>query len=278
VDCGALYQFLEDSVRTAGPVGEEMLQKWAEIQKQIGVDVQRDVVAWLDGQFISVTLDGERGSVWLVKVKDEEIARAKVGAALGFLSTQLSDAIAKQPALAGLAMLAIHTSEIEDQRLTGFQNIHSAFSPQPAVWGVQDGYLMFGSSADAVALCLATARGEHPNVRKNARVMSEALLPDGPVDSVSLADQRGLGESIAKGLGIVSMVSGMLGAFIPEPSVRPVITRLAGILAKLTPVVRKINFYKSTASQTTFDGLAWRTRTVTHYFAPAERPTTAESR
>jgi len=278
VDCGALYRFLEDSVRAAGPVGEEMLQKWAEIQKQIGVDVQRDVVAWLDGQFISVTLDGERGSVWLVKVKDEETARAKVGAALGFLSTQLSDAIAKQPALAGLAMLAIHTSEIEDPRLTGFQNIHSSFSPQPAVWGVQDGYLMFGSSADAVALCLATARGEHPNVRKNARVMSEALLPDGPVDSVSLADQRGLGEEIAKGIGIVSMVSGMMGAFIPEPSVRPVITRLAGILAKLTPVVRKINFFKSTASETTFDGLAWRTRTVTHYFSPAERPTTAGAR
>ncbi|MBP7746310.1 MAG: hypothetical protein KA383_09255 [Phycisphaerae bacterium] len=278
VDCGALYRFLEDSVRAAGPVGEEMLQKWAEIQKQIGVDVQRDVVAWLDGQFISVTLDGERGSVWLVKVKDEETARSKVGAALGFLSTQLSDAIAKQPALAGLAMLAIHTSEIEDPRLTGFQNIHSSFSPQPAVWGVQDGYLMFGSSADAVALCLATARGEHPNVRKNARVMSEALLPDGPVDSVSLADQRGLGEEIAKGIGIVSMVSGMMGAFIPEPSVRPVITRLAGILAKLTPVVRKINFFKSTASETTFDGLAWRTRTVTHYFSPAERPTTAGAR
>lgn len=278
VDCGALYKFIEDSVRDAGPVGEEMLQKWAEIQKQIGVDVQRDVVAWLDGQIINVTLEGERGSVWLVKVKDEETARAKVGAALEFLSTQLSDAIAKQPALAGLAMLAIHTSAVEDPRLAGFQNVHCAFSPQPGVWGVADGYLVFGTSAEAAALCLATARGEHPNVRKNARVMSEALLPDGPVDSVSLADQRGLGEEIAKGIGIVSMVSGMLGAFIPEPSVRPVITRLAGILAKLTPVVRKINFYKSTASQTTFDGLAWRTRTVTHYFSPAERPTTAGAR
>ena len=43
------------------------------------------------------------------------------------------------------------------------------------------------------------------------------------------------------------------------------------MLAKLTPVVRKIDFYKSTATCTTFDGHSWHTQTVTHYVSPAER-------
>ena len=88
---------------------------------------------------------------------------------------------------------------------------------------------------------------------------------------MTLTDERELGAKLAKGIGIVSMVSGMLGAFIPESQPRLVISKIAGILAKLTPVVRKIDFYKSTASSTTFDGQTWHTRGVTHYFTPEER-------
>jgi tetratricopeptide (TPR) repeat protein len=272
-DVGELYKFLEDSFRLLGPTGEELLAKWAEIQKTLGVDVQKDIVDWIDGGFISVTLADGRGSVWLFKVTDEQVAREKVGAAVDFLSTKLMEAVAKNPALAGLAMLSVQTSPAEHEQLEGFQNLHFAMSPQPAVWGVADGYLIFGSSADAAALCLATARGEHPNIRENARVMSEALVPTGPFASATLTDRRNLGEELAVGMGVGSMVCGMLGAVVPDPKVRPVIGKISGMLAKLTPVLRKIDFYKSTASQTTFDGQTWHTRGVTHYFSPTERAT-----
>ena len=68
-----------------------------------------------------------------------------------------------------------------------------------------------------------------------------------------------------------SMGLGMAGAMIPDQDARPIIAKIAGMLAKLTPVVRKIDFYKSSASYTTFDGQAWHTRAVTHYVSPAER-------
>ncbi|MBU0617635.1 MAG: hypothetical protein KKI02_07950 [Planctomycetes bacterium] len=270
-DVGELYKFLEDSVRLLGPMGEEALAKWAEIQKTLGVNVQKDIVGWIDGGFISVTLADGRGSVWLFKVTDEQVAREKVGAAVDFLSTKLMEAVAQNPALAAIAMLSVQTSPAEHEQLEGFQNLHFAMSPQPAVWGVADGYLIFGSSADAAALCMATAKGEHPNIRNNARAMSEALVPAGPFASVALTDRRNLGEELATGMGVGSMVCGMLGAAVPEPKVRPVIAKISGMLAKLTPVVRKIDFYKSTASHTTFDGQMWHTRGVTHYFSPAER-------
>ena len=268
----ALYKFLEDSFHELGPTGEELLGKWGELQKTIGVDVQKDIIDWIDGGFISVALADGRGSVWLLKVTNEQVAREKVSAALEFVSTKIPEAIGKNPALAPLAfMSSLSTSPLERDDLRGFESIQFAFLPQPAVWGVADGYLVIGSSADAAALCLATARGNHPGIRKNARVMAEALIPDGPFTRVSLTDQRKLGEELAEGIGMVSMVSGMLGPVMPEPKLRLMLTKLTSMITKLAPVARKIDFYKSTASLTTFDGQNWRTRQVTHYLSPAER-------
>ena len=130
---------------------------------------------------------------------------------------------------------------------------------------------MFGSTADAVKMCRATAKGNHPNIKNNTRAMSEAILPEGPFASVSLTDQRGLGKELAAGIGIATMITGVMGAFIPEPKVRPVLGKISGILSKLTPVALKIDFYKSTSQYTTFDGKAWHTRAVTNYRSPAER-------
>jgi tetratricopeptide (TPR) repeat protein len=267
-DLDELYKFLEDTVRAVGPKGEELLAMWAGLQQQLGFNVKKDVIGWIDGGSVSVTLDDDRGSVWLIKVSNEQIAREKVGAAIEFLSTKLTEAMAKNPAL---AMLAVTRSPTHDERLAEFENLQFTISPQPVVWGVADGHLIFGTSAKAVALCLDTAAGKHPNIRNNQRAMEEALLPTGPFTSVSLTDQRALGDELATGIGVVSMMGGMLTMAIPEPEVRPVVAKLAGMIAKLAPVARKIDFYKSTASYTTFDGQAWHSRMVTHYVSPSER-------
>jgi hypothetical protein len=208
----------------------------------------------------------------MMKVTNEQVAREKVAAAIKYSSTKFGEVVAKNPKLAGLAtMLTLRTSPLEHDQLVGFQNLHFAMVPQPAVWGVADGYLVFGSSADAVALCMATARGDHPNIRSNARAMREAIVPSGPFVSVTLTDKRHLGDELMGLTQGVSMAAGMMGAFVPRPEVRPVLTKVSAMLAKLGPVAREIDFYKSTATSTTFDGQAWRSRAVTHYFSPEER-------
>ena len=58
---------------------------------------------------------------------------------------------------------------------------------------------------------------------------------------------------------------------IPEPKARTVLMQLASMVAKLAPAAQEIDFYKSAASCTSFDGRAWRTHQVTHYFSPEER-------
>ena len=267
-DLGELYKFIEDSFRVAGPKGEGLLAQWEQIQQQFGIDVKQDVIAWIDGGFVSVTLEDAKGSVWMIKVTDEETARSKVGAAIEFFSTKLSEGAAQNPML---NMLAVRKSPAVHEKLEGFENLFFGMLPQPVVWGVADGHLIFGSSADAVALCLATAKGEHPNIRQNARVIGEALVPEGPFASVALTDRRALGKELAQVIGVISMASGMATMAIPDPEIRPVISKLAGMLGKLTPVVSKIDFYKSAATHCTFDGRAWHTRMVTHYVTPEER-------
>ena len=58
---------------------------------------------------------------------------------------------------------------------------------------------------------------------------------------------------------------------IPNPEAQQVAGKVVGMIGKLGPVVRKIDFYKSTASYTTRDGNVWQTRSVTHYKSPTER-------
>ncbi len=271
-DLGQLYKFIEDSIRTTGPIGEQMLHEWAMFQENVDFSVEEDVLAWFDGDSVSVTLEGDLGSVSLIKVTDEAIAREKIDAAVKWASNMMTEVGAANPML---MMMAFQTSPTADERLAGFQNLHLTMLPQPMVFGVADGYLIFGSSAEGVALCLETAKGNHPGIRENARVMQEALVPPGPFVAVSLTDQRRMGQQLAEGIGMVSMGAGMLAAFIPEPEVRPVIMKLAGILSKLTPAAKKIDFYKSTAAYTTFDGDTWHTHSVTHYVSPDERTVSA---
>lgn len=268
-DPTAAYDYLEDTIRDSGETGTELLGHWQEVQEEFGVNIRRDVVSWIAGTAITMTLEDNRGWVSLIKVTDEQRARDQVNRLLDTAATKVQELASRIPPL---AMLTSRRSPVTRDGLEGFESLHVTFAPAtPIVWGVADGHLILGSSADAVALCRETAAGRHPNVLENPRVQAEALLPDGPVASVSFSDRRQLGQDLAMATGVVSMVLGPMAMSIPEERPRSIMTRLTGLLAKLPPVLGQIDFYKSTASVTTFDGRAWHTRRIIHYVDPAER-------
>jgi tetratricopeptide (TPR) repeat protein len=275
-DLGELYTFIEDTVRGLGPKGDEYLAKWAGIQEKMGVNVRKDVLGWVHGELITVTMKQPLGQAWvgMLKVTDEAIAGEKLTSALEFLSTSLQEMAQENPML---AMLAVRTAPTIDERLPGFHNVTVGMMPEPAVCGVKDGYLILGTSAEAVALCLATAAGEHPNIRENTELMGEAVIPKGSFRSVSFTDKRNLGTEIAQIIGVVSMAGGMAAMVIPEPDVQQPIMKILRMVAKLGPVAQKIDFYKSSAEYATFDGKVWHTRSVTNYRSPAERVALSQS-
>ncbi len=270
VDLDTLYGFIEDTIRSFGPKGEEILGQWAGIQEQIGLNVRKDIFGWIEGSSIKITLEQPmgNGTVFMLGVSNEDMAREKIAAGLDSLSNALQQAAQQNPML---AMMAVRTTPLTHEKLSGFHNIMVGMQPQPIVCGVVEGHLVLASSADAVATCLATAAGEHPNIRKNSRFMAEGVIPSGSAQSVSFTDKRALGAKLAQASSIMATVGGMAAMAVPDPQAQQMLAKVLGIVSKLSPVAQKIDFYKSSADYVTFDGKAWYTRSVTNYQSPGER-------
>lgn len=267
VDLKALYRFVEDTFLQTGEWGKALWAKGQQFLAELGLDLQRDLLDWLDSEIVTISL--ESGDfVLLVKVHDEQLAREKIATALEFLSGTFTAFASQNPML---AMLAFTREPTVHENLPGFEELRFLTAPQPLVWGTAEGYLVFGGSAESAALCLETARGNHPNIRHNERFKTEGLLPAGPFISLAFTDESSFGEDVANVLSAIAMSSGMISLAIPEPEVRNVVARATTMLGKLVPVARRIDFYKSTTSLTTFDGQRWRTEYLTHYFSPDER-------
>ena len=66
-DLDGLYQFIEGVIRDGGPKGETLLAKWAGVQEQVGVNVRRDIIGWIQGDSVNVTLADKGGSVFMLK-------------------------------------------------------------------------------------------------------------------------------------------------------------------------------------------------------------------
>lgn len=270
IDIKALYKFLVDTARAVGPNGEQILAQWAALQAQHGFDVNKDFLDWFTGDSVVVgmNIDGRESSVFMLRVSDEAKAREKLNAAIEFLSVTLKELATQNPML---AMIAVRTMPTAHEKLTGFQDLFVGMTPKPFTCGVADGHIILAQSAEAAALCLATAAGEHPNISKNSRLMSESLRPKGAVKSISYKDERQFGAQIATVLGSLSMAGQMATMMIPDPKIQQIAGKVLGMVAKLGTVATKLDFYKSSASDTTFDGTTWHTRSVTHYASPSER-------
>jgi hypothetical protein len=205
----------------------------------------------------------------MVRVTDEAAATEKIVGTLDRLPAKMQELAAQNPQM---AMMAPQVMPATNEKLSGFRRLGFAMAPMLApVVGVADGHVIIGSSEEVVALCLATGAGEHPNVTKNELIMSEALVPPGPFTGVAFDNKRAFGAELAGALAGIQMAAGMAAMAPLPPEAHGALTKGLTILGKLTPAVEKINFYKSAASYTTFDGQTWYTRKATHYVAPAER-------
>ena len=269
IDLDALYSYLLASITDLGPAGEQILGQWEQIQQQAGFDLQKDVFGWIDGASVnsSFVLEGREAWVSMLKVKDEQAAREKLDLGLDLGLKKLAELSAEIPQL---ALLSMRAKAVEREGLQGFHELALVMAPQPMICGVQDGWLICGSSEDAVLLTLATGRGEHQNARENAELMARALVPESPAGMVSFRDHSQDAQAMAGVLGSLSMMAGMAGMAIPDEDARDAVMKVFGIIAKLAPVVAAIDFYESSSAHSTFDGDRWHALSVTHYVPASE--------
>jgi tetratricopeptide (TPR) repeat protein len=267
LDLDALCAYLEGTVRELGPLGEQLWSRWEKIQEEVGVDVRHDLLGWIEGATIQATFEQEGASdwVWMMRVKNEQTADRLLGQAVELVPPTMQRLVAKAPPL---ALVSPRFQPCSDPALEGFQKLWIGMMQRPLVLGVHKGWLWVGSRDEAVRLVLATDAGEHPALRENDVLMARAQWPDGPATAISFRDHRGDAEEAAGIVTFLSGTAGMAAMAIPDPQVRELATGVCELLTRLGPVVRKIDFYRSTSSWTTFDGERWHTRKVIRY-APA---------
>ncbi|MHC4844857.1 MAG: hypothetical protein ACYTCU_01710, partial [Planctomycetota bacterium] len=262
-----LYTFLESSIAETGPLGDKLLGDWNAIQESWGVNVEQDVLGLLGGQSVQATfkLGAHEEWVWMSEVENEEFAAEMLAQGLAAAPKLITELSKENPMM---AMMGVRSWQTRNEELAGFHEVMVGMSQQKTMAGVHDGWLVLGSSPEAVLLTRATAAGEHPNVLENEDVMGAALTPEGPAIMVTFTDHSGDAVEAGNAIRSIAMVGGMVGGMIPDPEAQSVIGRIIGIVSGLAPVVEAIDFYDTSSSHVTFDGQVWRTRSVTHYVPP----------
>jgi hypothetical protein len=264
MDLEPLYDFAHAALAGCGPVGEGLLETWREAQQAWGLDVRADLLAPLGSDMISANLSLEHGDawVWMLSVDDERAVATQLDRLMAGLPGWIAAASREAPPL---AMLGLRIQPTRDAALPGFHEVVVGMVQGGMICGVSDGWLVAADSPATVRLVRDTAAGRHPDLRANERLVSAALLPEGPALRVSFTDHAGDAQAVAGVLRMIAASGGMARAVVSDQQAREALERVFGLVARLAPVVESIDFYESSSAHTTFDGRSWRTRSVTRY-------------
>ena len=172
VDLAGMYDFLLDVVKNDVPDGPAHLAKWDGLLASVGFEPKRDLFGWWSGEMITVEMPpavvtpmGGADSVLMIRVKNPQLAREKIDAAIDFVS--------------GLAQAQGQTLMIgpADVKAEGFRQITHPMlmMVMRPVIGVKDEWLMIGSSSAAINKCLDVAAGKAASIATNERFKKVGL-------------------------------------------------------------------------------------------------------
>lgn len=268
-----LYKEIISFVKKNVPDGEEMIAEFDRMQKEdLELDIEKDILSLFAGPFTSLSLNGGKDWVLMAKVTDEKVMASQLDKLLNWANSMLGEDNALMLSKVDVGSKAKFT-QISHPMMMMMGGM------QPPVIGCDQGWVMLGSSAKQVKLCLDTSRGDHPNILKNKRWKKEALAPksSAKIDSISFTDQSNLANELQQLIGGLSMGLGMAGMFAQDapPEVRSVLSSLPPILAKLVPVAGRLNFFQSSAAYSTFNGKAWHSYSVQNYKKSVPKPPAA---
>jgi hypothetical protein len=256
-----LYHSVRDFVADNVPGGGETIEEFDTLQKeQWKLDIDKDILSLFDGGMIHVSM----GNDWVMMLRVTDAAKASEQ--VSALFEKLNEALGEENTLTMTPVKVLGKSFT--QVTHPMFMMMGGFAP---IWGCAEDHLIIGTSAKAVTTCLKTARGEHPNITKSKRFVDEALAPKGSsICGVSFTDESKMAAELQQVIGALSMALGFatMGMQDAPPQVKAIIGALPQMLAKLGPVVGKMDFFQSSAEYSTFDGKGWLTHRVQNYKPP----------
>lgn len=277
VNLKSLYTTVMTTIKEDIPEAADGLAQFEAAQEEIGFNVEKDLLDWMQGGMIGFSIAGPSrysGSefVLLLKVSDEEKARATIDRLIEHANPMLEQQKG-----------AIEPAALEG--VEGFRTLKAPFLTALAMFGapalksptfgVKDGWLMFGTSTEVLSKSLQTSAGKMDSFQKSERLRSEGIAPEGKVVSFTFSDDTRWAEEMAS---LTTMAPLMFANLDPEVAKQPPIAMLRSALPKLGAIIRTFDYMQSSCAVSTFDGKSVKTRAVQNYREPPTRkPTTQES-
>ncbi len=280
MDFEMLYDMVIDFVEKEVPGGKDGVAQWKGMLASVGFDPKADLFAWWSGEMASIEMPpavvtpmGGSDGVFMVRVKNTELARTKLNSFVDMIKARMQGE--------GQTLM-ISPAKVDAEGFREITHPSLAMFLKPVI-GVHGDWMMIGTSSTALQKCFDVATGKAPSVIKNARFSEEGLVPKGPVRSASFADTSKTGQELASALGMVGMFGPMIVGGMPDKTAeekqqKQVIESGMRILVKLAPVLQKLDFYSSESSMGTYDGkLTLKTDSVVTYKKGKEGPAQANS-
>lgn len=263
MDLMALYTGVVEFVRNEIPNGAEHIQHFEAQKQTLPFDLEKDLLALVGGKCISFSMPGKSAyspGDWVImcSVKNSDHAKAK-----------LNDLVAWGEGM----MKQQQAGTIGDATMQHGQGFKTVSSPMlmmmpgfaTPTFGIQGEWLYVGSAPKAIDSSLACATGSQPNFSENERFAKEGVKLDvSGLTAASFTDMTKLGDELSAALGMVPMMGMMMQDIYKNPVGRTFMT----IVPKLSKVVKKLDFFKSSSSRTVMDGQVLRTLSVVNYREP----------
>jgi len=245
-----LYERIIAVIKERFPEAEAGLTKFEEIQSQIGVHLDRDILQAFSGEHVSVSLPAAkpsstagRGSMLALRCQKPDRIRE--------LIHRLVDKLKEHPAMAAQQLQLAKCKDLE-----GFEEVSvlalAGFGVKPVV-GFRDGWMILGSSAEAVKAVLATKAGKAPTIAGSKSFKQFHLEVKGPVDSIryrNLAEDTRQAAAALNQAGMMApMILGMIGANAKPEQLKPV-QEVLGLLPSVAKIVSKFDFLEAQLSVT----------------------------
>ncbi|TWT44868.1 hypothetical protein RAS1_12860 [Phycisphaerae bacterium RAS1] len=262
VDLMATYAALLTFIKEEVPDGERAMTEWEDAKQQIPFDIEKDLLAWIGGGFTTFTLPGKSAYSppdWVVMLTVNDAAKAN----------EMIDRALE----AAAPFMQQGNATVEKAEIAGAENFRTLNVPMlmmmPGIgaptFGVHEKFLFISSGPKPIAAALAAAKGEAPNFSKNERFMKEGLAPDANATAMSFTDLTKLGEQLSQLLQMTQLIQ-LFGG--PEIAKDPAAKTVFSVARKLGNVVKKLDFFQSSSSVSTFDGKVSYTKSVTNYREP----------
>jgi hypothetical protein len=268
IDWLALYKEIVRFFSQEVPGGAERIAVWNALQEGWGLNVEQDLLGWLQGGLCTFTVPGPGRystpeTVFMLKVRDVEKAREMVNRALDGLQPHLAQ----------------QGGAVSDAAVAGAEGFRSLSHPlvimmgwQPTI-GVDNGWLFIGSSPKGIARAIKVATGEAPSFAENEQFQRDGLRPAENVIRLSFSDLRDMGKELGQALQMLpAMIRFADASGGGQLSKQPGVDAMLRVLAKVGRVAPEFNFLQSSCTQSTFDGHTIATETVTTYCEPPPPP------